>query len=422
MSFHRHIPWLSISDSDSNLPEFLFINPDTFVPKPSTTCGGACLEWGINQSDENDENAALAPMIRKMQTQFFYMGDTPTPEKQYIKLLMDKKAAALKKNLALRKPLFSQDFVLKIEAIIQSENLRPLTPMPVWRTVVVSGGMNLRQFQDRVLTPAMGFARNYHGYLFTDPTDGALFGPVNSNSIDMMHIDNNGYDSMPDTKTKIAELMQQPGAFMLYVYDLGDHWYHKITLESVNSLEESTGAVKLLAGEGMCPPEDSNGLDGMGSFPFEELCRMKRGKKFREACNAASASMNYDSIGLVFDPDSPFDLDFHRRAVAEAVGSAASVLGGEKVIETTMPMWPGGGSDMMGSMMGNRPGTKTNTTAVAGSCDHVKMREQVRTGCDPRLESVCAVCGSPNNIMKCGRCKIVKYCGQVPTILNVYNY
>ena len=98
---------------------------------------------------------------------------TDSPEKQYVNILMELKRSALKAQKPSCSHLEVKDFTLLIECVIPSDDiLATLEPVEVNRTVKVSGGMNLRQFQDRVLTPAMGWVRNYHGYLFYDPKDG----------------------------------------------------------------------------------------------------------------------------------------------------------------------------------------------------------------------------------------------------------
>lgn len=60
----------------------------------------------------------------------------------------------------------------------------------------------------QVLTPVMGWVRNYHAYQFNDRKDGATWGPQDSNAIDMMHMHLNGFDFLDDRKTRLAEILQ----------------------------------------------------------------------------------------------------------------------------------------------------------------------------------------------------------------------
>ena len=60
----------------------------------------------------------------------------------------------------------------------------------------------------QVIAPLMGWVRNYHAWQMYNHTDGATFGAVESHAIDMMHIDMNGYQTLPGEGTKLAEILQ----------------------------------------------------------------------------------------------------------------------------------------------------------------------------------------------------------------------
>ena len=106
------------------------------------------------------------------------------PPRDFVKKLIALKKQKLAANRKSVEHLFQQDLIIKI----YFEDYKP----QIWRRVRVSGGIPLNIFHDKVLGPAIGWAQNYHGYKFTDFTDGAAIGPVNSAAIDMMHIDNDG--------------------------------------------------------------------------------------------------------------------------------------------------------------------------------------------------------------------------------------
>ena len=106
------------------------------------------------------------------------------PPKRFVKKLIEHK----KEKLATARPsvehLFKRDFIIKV-------HLEGITP-EIWRRIRVSGGISLHVLHDKVLGPAIGWVRNYHGYKFTDYRDGACIGAVATNSVDMMHIDKDG--------------------------------------------------------------------------------------------------------------------------------------------------------------------------------------------------------------------------------------
>ena len=52
---------------------------------------------------------------------------------------------------------------------------------------------------------------------------------------------------------------------MVYVYDSGDDWQHKIELEKIID-DYEFGYPTILEGDGACPPEDVGGIPGYEEF------------------------------------------------------------------------------------------------------------------------------------------------------------
>ena len=108
---------------------------------------------------------------------------------------------------------------------------------------------------DKVLTPVMGWVRNFHAYSFVDVRDGAHFGPVRMDSVDMVHVTTHFYAMMDDEKVQLGQLARKKGEQLVWVYDLGDYWEHRITVERV----AAPSGVRLLDGEMSCPAENEHG-------------------------------------------------------------------------------------------------------------------------------------------------------------------
>ncbi|KAG8905263.1 hypothetical protein FRC00_013389, partial [Tulasnella sp. 408] len=100
-----------------------------------------------------------AAMMRTMTAGDMYF-NTPSPEKQFIKQLEALDTAELERS----------DYILKI-TLTGEESVK------VWRRVKVSGGLSLAVLADKIITPLMGWTRNYHAHLWTDFKDGSVFGP-----------------------------------------------------------------------------------------------------------------------------------------------------------------------------------------------------------------------------------------------------
>lgn len=65
---------------------------------------------------------------------------------------------------------------------------------------------------------------------------------------------------------RIDQLVNQPGEQLGYLYDFGDHWGHRLTLEAVDPPGAHAEPIKCLDGARRCPPEDVGGLHGYIEF------------------------------------------------------------------------------------------------------------------------------------------------------------
>lgn len=201
----------------------------------------------------------------------------------------------------------------------------------IWRRLSVPGNVSLRDLHDRVLTPAFGFKRGHHAYYFSGPQDGSAFGPSQSDAIDMTHalyrIGCKGC-MMDDEHVVLAQLVAEPGDRLSWVYDLGDNWEHKITVEAVTSEQSHEGAI-VIDGSMACPPEDSVGFTGMGADTYEEKVlnhpNIKAGRPLpKEMQRALGAAINHRT--KTFKPDA-FSTTTAQARVDEAWWSKASYYG-----------------------------------------------------------------------------------------------
>lgn len=114
-------------------------------------------------------------------------------------------------------------------------------------------GVSLAVLSDQILQPAIGWARNYHGYAYEDPVDGAVLGPKEHRFIDMMHVDSYWHGMMDDRNVPLALLLRQVGDWCKYTYDLGDQFEFRIeVLEVIPPEDERHGKVSLVDGFGAC--------------------------------------------------------------------------------------------------------------------------------------------------------------------------
>jgi hypothetical protein len=76
-------------------------------------------------------------------------------------------------------------------------------------------------------------------------------------------------DGVPACDVRLDEVLAQPGDSLLYTYDYGDEWNHRLVVEAVGA---PVGTAQCTGGRGAAPPEDSGGIwdwDASAAPPFD---------------------------------------------------------------------------------------------------------------------------------------------------------
>lgn len=130
--------------------------------------------------------------------------------------------------------------------------LKGVTKPPVWRGVVVPAEFTFQQLH-LVIQVAFGW-ENAHLFSFSPQGYGSY--PVISVPDDWEEPD------MVAENIKLKSIFKEVGQTFTYIYDFGDDWIHKMTLENI--ISEVSSKASCLAGKGKCPPEDCGGPVGYG--------------------------------------------------------------------------------------------------------------------------------------------------------------
>jgi Predicted metal-binding protein related to the C-terminal domain of SecA len=126
-----------------------------------------------------------------------------------------------------------------------------ITKPPVWRRVIVPDTLTFEQFH-LVIQAAFGWA-DFHLFQFCPQSYGSYPTIAYPHEEDEYPVE--------DARTYILkELFHTEKQQFTYIYDLGDSWHHKITLEAI--ITDFFDDVSCIAGKGTCPPEDCGGVSG----------------------------------------------------------------------------------------------------------------------------------------------------------------
>jgi len=391
---YRFLDWAA-SDSGRGLPDVFFTNPEEFVPQIDPETGKIAPTWGVALGDLS------FVYQRKMEHQFNYGllskgAPKEPPELQFYKVLKRKKIERLSHpdHVARRKELAKCDFILTI-------TLCEVKPK-IYRKFKVSGGVTLFTFADKILSPVMGWTRNYHAYVFVDRKDGAVYGPKKCDAIDMMHQDGHGWTFLDDRSYLLADLLQAQGEEAGYIYDLGDSWAHDIVVNEILPPESSDGKVVVLEGARACPPEDSCGIKGMGNTAYAEALKKKKVNYVE-----ASAALNYKSKHA-FHPNR-FSVQECQADVLKELKSTSSTQTGAKILNIPLS----NKSDASEALRSAQTKTEVVSTEPIFACGHgPTISETLRVSRDKANVALCHKCGSPHNLKVCGVCRGIRYCSR----------
>lgn len=118
---------------------------------------------------------------------------------------------------------------------------------PIWRRLLVPSSISLPKFHD-VLQIAMGWTDS-HLHQFV--VGGRLYGKPDpdfeSDTIDERHV-------------RLDRSLKKEKDSILYQYDFGDGWEHKIELEKLLPFDPGTTLPACVKGKRACPPEDVGGI------------------------------------------------------------------------------------------------------------------------------------------------------------------
>lgn len=155
---------------------------------------------------------------------------------------------------------------------------------PIWRRLLVSSTIKLDKLH-HIFQKAMGWTDSH---LHQFQVGNQFFGVP----------DEEAFEDMEDEAlVKLNEVLRAEKDAMVYTYDFGDDWRHKIVLEKVLPVDPDVLLPCCTAGKRACPPEDCGGIWG-----YAELLETIHDPEHPEHHSML------EWLGKGFDPES-FDTD-----------------------------------------------------------------------------------------------------------------
>jgi len=128
---------------------------------------------------------------------------------------------------------------------------------PIWRRILVSGDVNLSVFH-QILQDVMGWTDS-HLHQFV--AGGIMYSAPYDDYADDLEI-----EFRDESKYKLSQLLKREKDSLIYEYDFGDSWEHKIVLEKILPDDGSTETPSCIKGKRACPPEDCGGIWGYANL------------------------------------------------------------------------------------------------------------------------------------------------------------
>jgi hypothetical protein len=120
---------------------------------------------------------------------------------------------------------------------------------PVWRRLHVPGSVNLKKLH-QILQVAFAWTDSH---LHEFEGAGQSYGTPHSEYPNT---------TRNEARVRLNEVLLKEKDSMVYVYDFGDGWEHKVVLEKIIPFTPDRSAPTCIAGARACPPDDCGGVGG----------------------------------------------------------------------------------------------------------------------------------------------------------------
>lgn len=178
---------------------------------------------------------------------------------------------------------------------------------PVWRRIKLPADFTFYELHETIQL-TFGWT-NSHLFMFSPGGFGTS--PVISETYES---DDDAYDQsrrLDSDSVILSDIFKKEKQHFSYIYDFGDTWEHKITLEKI--FDEPSFMPECIGGKGKCPPEDCGGIWGYENL--KEVLADRNHPEYRETAKWLGLKKHE-----TWDPEE-FDLVETAQILAEEFGA-----------------------------------------------------------------------------------------------------
>ena len=125
---------------------------------------------------------------------------------------------------------------------------------PIWRRLLVPSSIKLSQLHHVIQAVMEGWTDSH---LHQFQVGNEYYGVANSEY---------GDDFIDEKKIELEQVLSRIKGYIVYEYDFGDSWQHKIELEKILPPDPATTIPFCIKGKRACPQEDIGGIWGYQEY------------------------------------------------------------------------------------------------------------------------------------------------------------
>ncbi len=124
---------------------------------------------------------------------------------------------------------------------------------PIWRRLLVPSDIKLDVFH-LALQISMGWTNSHlHQFISMD----RKFYGIQDDDFEF-----DDFKIEDESTTRLSKLLKAEKDYLIYEYDFGDSWTHKVSLEKILAFDPGKKLPYCVTGKCACPPEDCGGIWG----------------------------------------------------------------------------------------------------------------------------------------------------------------